>query len=136
MIPSLLKEHGIPAELVELANLADAIVVAAESVCASYRAHGGYTVPLSINLRRLDDAVREWQQRVAALSLNSDTNGFDRSSGWGEGSVSNEQSHRGAQAKAERWACRPSSGVGGAENEAEPAKASPPRRTRAAHSPR
>jgi hypothetical protein len=77
------------------------VVAAAECVCHSYRAYGGYTMPLSVNLRRLDDAVRVWQGLVRAAMLDSDTNGFDRSTVWSEEN-SNEQSNASEQAKTQR----------------------------------
>lgn len=64
------------------------VVAAAECVANSYRAYGGYTVPLSLNLRRLDDAVRIWQ-------------GFVREA-MNEGSNSNGQSHHTTQPEAQR----------------------------------
>jgi hypothetical protein len=79
MIYALMLEHGLPDDLAHLVMLADEVIVAAEWVCNSYRARNGYTVPLSVNLRSLDDALRKWNGHVAALRLNSDTNGFDRS---------------------------------------------------------
>jgi hypothetical protein len=64
------------------------VIAAAECVTHSFRAYAGYTVPLSINLRRLDSAVRHWAALIHAAQLDSDTNGFDRSTMWGH---SNEQ---------------------------------------------
>jgi hypothetical protein len=79
MIYALMLEHGLPEGLAKLVGLTDEVIVAAEWVCNSYRARGGYTVPLSVNLRSLDDALRRWNDHLASLRLNSDTNGFDRS---------------------------------------------------------
>jgi hypothetical protein len=68
------------------------VIAAAQSTANAYACGGGYTVPLSITLRRLDAAVHAWLAAIAAAALNSDTNGLDRSSGWGEGDNSNGQS--------------------------------------------
>jgi hypothetical protein len=70
------------------------VIAAAECVSHTYRAYAGYTVPLSINLRRLDAAVRAWQVLIRQRSLDSDTNGFDRSALWGVEGHSNEQTRR------------------------------------------
>jgi hypothetical protein len=129
MIYALMLEHGLPEGLAKLVGLTDEVIVAAEWVCNSYRARGGYTVPLSVNLRSLDDALRRWNDHLAALRLNSDTNGFDRSQRWEGGEHSNEQSNRGPQTHAERWACRPSTGDGQPKDEAEPAAPAPAERT-------
>ena len=109
------------------------VIAAAECVVHSYRAYAGYTVPLSINLRRLDAAVRVWAGLVKAAALDSDTNGFDRSAAWGEGSNSNEQSNRseGDAAQAERGrACRNPAEVGAASDGAQAAEAPRQRRRR------
>jgi hypothetical protein len=73
------------------------VIAAAECVSHTFRAYAGYTVPLSANLRRLDAAVRAWQVLIHQQSLGSDTNGFDRSTVWGEEGHSNQQSPPGAQ---------------------------------------
>jgi hypothetical protein len=134
VIYALMLEHGLPEELARLVGLTDEIMVAAEWVCNSYRARNGYTVPLSVNLRSLDDALCRWNGHVAALRLNSDVNGFDRSQRWEGGEHSNEQSNRGPQVHAERWACRPSTGGGQPQDEAEPAAPSQAQRTGSAQS--
>ncbi len=76
MILAGLASLDLPVEVVRVYVLTDELVAAAECVVKSYRAHGGYTVPLSINLRRLGDAVREWQECISALRLDSDNNGW------------------------------------------------------------
>ena len=75
----------VPPHFQRLYFATDEVVAAAECVSISYRAGGGYTVPLSVNLRRLDDAVRAWRACIDGLALNSDTNGFDRSEGYSNG---------------------------------------------------
>lgn len=110
------------------------VLASAECVAHSHRAYGGYTVPLSINLRRLDDAVRVWQGLVHAASLDSDTNGFDRSAVWGEGH-SNEQSNRseGEPAQATRGrACRNPAEVHEPDYGSQASEAPRPRRRRTA----
>lgn len=67
---------------------ADGVVTAAEHVVHSYRQCGGYSTPLSINLRSLEAAVYVWQKAMHAAALDSDTNGFIA----GEGGHRNEQS--------------------------------------------
>ena len=105
------------------------VIAAAKCVIGSYRAYGGYTVPLSINLRRLDAAVRVWQGLIHAASLDSDTNGFDRSTVWGEGEHSNEQRGEGhPAAEARGRACRSPAEVSSAEDRARPT--APPRSRR------
>jgi hypothetical protein len=80
-------------------------------------------------LHRLDAAVAAWEAAMVECHLDSDTNGFDRSQRWEGGEHSNEQSNRGPQVHAERWACRSSSGGGQPQDEAEPAAPSPAQRT-------
>ena len=107
MILAGLSSLDLPVEVVRLYVLTDEVVAAAEMVVRSYRATGGCTVPLSVNLRRLDGAVREWQQHLRALSLDSDVNGFDRSEGYSNGqtqTASSGEGNGGAQAPGERWA--------------------------------
>lgn len=58
----------------------------------SYRIGGGYTVPLSINLQALANAVDAWREAMHTHSLDSDVNGFDRSAVEEKGGHSNEQS--------------------------------------------
>lgn len=74
---------------VELADVENEVMAAAQSVASAYRAGGGCTVSLSITLRRLADAVDAWLAVVMAAGLMSDTNGFDRSAGWGQKGESN-----------------------------------------------
>lgn len=64
------------------------VLTAAGWVVGSYKAGGGYTAPLSINLRSLADAVEAWHKAMHTHSLDSDINGFIA----GEGGHSNEQS--------------------------------------------
>ncbi|HUZ94997.1 MAG TPA: hypothetical protein VMU57_08795 [Edaphobacter sp.] len=75
------------------------VLTAAGWVVNSYEAAGGYTVPLSFNLRSLADAVRAWRVAMHAASLDSDTNGFIA----GEGGYSNEQSA--GEAETQRRGC-------------------------------
>jgi hypothetical protein len=91
------------------------VIAAAEVVVHSYKARGGYTVPLSINLQRLAVAVEEWYSIVHRAALDSDTNGHDRSRDWpGEEGYSNEQCSNEVDSPApqadERRACRTSTG--------------------------
>lgn len=82
----------------------DELIAAAECVIHSYRAIGGYSVPLSINLQRLEAAVREYEYIVHAMALDSDVNGYDRSKGWGDGN-SNQQSEGQGSHQKERQRC-------------------------------
>jgi hypothetical protein len=84
VIVSAIAGVSLPPHIAHIVTLTDEVMAAAESVCNSYRARGGYTVPLSVNLRRLDNAVRVWQEYVSALQLDSDTNGHDRSARSGQ----------------------------------------------------
>lgn len=87
----------------EVWQAADAVVMAAEHVVSSYRQRGGYSVPLSHNLRSLEAAIYVWQKAMHATALDSDINGFDRSSEWpGKESHSNEQS---SEADTQRRGC-------------------------------
>ena len=107
MIAAQLYDLALPPGVARLVLLTDEVMAAAECVCKSYRAAGGYTVPLSINLRRLDGAVREWQQCISALSLDSDVNGFDRSERYSNGqseTVSSSGDDARSQAREERRA--------------------------------
>ncbi len=80
------------------------VLTAAGWVVNSYRARGGYTVPLSFNLHSLAAAVDAWRSAMHQASLDSDTNGFDRSSiDAGEGGHSNEQSCK--EPEAQRRGC-------------------------------
>lgn len=110
------------------------VIAAAECVAHSYRAYAGYTVPLSINLRRLDAAVRVWQQLIHELHLDSDTNGFDRSAVWGNGGNSNEQTNRSegdSTAEVRGRACRNPAEVSQPGHNPQAAEAPRPRRRRA-----
>lgn len=82
----------------EVWQAADAVVMAAEHVVSSYRQRGGYSVPLSHNLRSLEAAIYVWQKAMHAAALDSDTNGFIA----GEGGHSNEQS---SEADTQRRGC-------------------------------
>jgi hypothetical protein len=89
----------------EVAYAEQCIIDAAGWVVRSYRATGGYTVGLSVNLRSLALALDAWEAAMHKARLDSDTNGFDRSAAWpGEG-VSNEQSGQSSEAQAQRRRC-------------------------------
>lgn len=78
---------------VEVTAAEQDVLTAAGWVVNSYRAGGGYTTPLSINLQRLTVVVDAWHKAMHTHALDSDVNGFDRSAVLEqEGGHSNEQS--------------------------------------------
>jgi hypothetical protein len=81
----------------------DAVITAAGWVVNSYRPAAGYSVPLSINLRSLAKAIDAWRTAMYIASLDSDTNGFDRSAVSPGKGDSNEQST--SEADTQRRGC-------------------------------
>ncbi|WP_260703359.1 hypothetical protein [Edaphobacter flagellatus] len=96
----------LPESLARLVDATDDVVTAAESVANSYSAGGGYTANLSLNLRRLEAVVRVWRAALEAMSLDSDTNGFDRSTRYSNGQTFDAASSdsEGGETSGERWA--------------------------------
>lgn len=103
----------LPPQYAMLYHFTDQVVDAAVLVADSAQG-GGYTPGLSMNLRRLEVAVREWRAHLALLRLDSDVNGFDRSEGYSNGQTevgdSGGEGGQRAQAQAERGAGGDASG--------------------------
>ncbi len=90
----------------EVESAEQTMIDAAGWVVRSYRATGGYTVGLSVNLRALALAFDAWQAAMHRAALDSDTNGFERSALWpGEEVDSNEQSSQSEDAQTQRRGC-------------------------------